>query len=207
MEVDVDVDVWIKFARDNQLRKNIISFHSYMKKKNENYLSTGKNTSDEDMAYAFQSPRTWHYACDLLDRLEAEGATYNELLCELEQLVGRKASGEYDTYIKLYSTVNIMDILEGRFEISRLKSGDLKALFEQHVVSFALCDQLKVEMLENENWVNNLMVVLTSLHNDIRVIFLSTMNTTRGDVLSKMLESPSCRPYYSEILDAMKRLS
>ncbi len=207
IEVDVDVGVWIDFATNNKLRPSVIGFHSYMKTKGENYLSMDGSTLNEDLDYAFPSPRTWHKGCILLDRLEAKGCAYGELLFELKQLVGERATIAYDTYMKLYSTVNIKEILDGTWPISRITSGDLASISNQHVVAFALCDQLSVEMFDNENWVTNIMKVLTSLHNDIRVIFLKTMTSTKEDVLSKMLASPACRPFYTEILNAMKALS
>lgn len=207
IEVDVDVGVWIDFAVNNKLRNDVVGFHSYMRSKGENYLSVDGSTLNEDLEYAFPSPRTWHKSCVLLDRLESNGCLYNELLFELKQLVGERATNAYDTYMKLYSTVKIQEILDGTFNIARLTSGDLKSISDQHVVSFALCDQLKVEMFDNENWVKNIMTVLTALHNDIRVIFLKTMTSTREDVLSKMLSSSACRPFYSDILNAMKALS
>jgi hypothetical protein len=188
--LEPDLDSWLKWASTHNIRQEIIQFLKFKKSMNENFLTTYENQDSEDNQNSFATPRTITMASNQWDKLEKRGASYQEILEEVRQLVGDKFSNELNTYIRLYKEVNVEDILNGSKKIPQARPGDNKAISNQYVHVFAICNYLQVEHIKDENRMKNLMDNINLLMDDLKIAFLLTVSSSKPLVNTKIHESP-----------------
>ena len=175
IQVQADVPAWVAWAEENGIRKEIPRFLQYKYASGQNYLAVYDDQAESDTTSGFPTPRTWHYAAVQMDRLEAIGASYTEFIEELAEFVGSKAAIDFKIYCDLYSKINIMDILTGVKKIMRIaqqSSANKAALSEQYILVFAMMDQLKPDMLNSPNYINNFLMAIEDLLPDLRAILM-----------------------------------
>ena len=187
--LDVSIKEWLKWA-EGKIRPDIIEFHKFKQSLNENYLAIYEDSNnDANFANSFPTPRTWHFASLQADKLEKKGSSFEEIADEMSQFVGSKAITEYKNYIRLYREVDVEGIINGSKKIPQARQGDNKAISNQYVHVFAICNYLKVEHIKDENRMKNLMDNINLLMDDLKIAFLLTISSSKPDVNNKIHES------------------
>lgn len=189
VELEPDLDAWLKWASLHGIRQEIIQFLKFKKSMNENLLTTYENQDGENCSNAFATPRTITMASNQWDKMDKKGASYQEILEEVRQLVGSKFSNELNTYVRLYKEVDVEAILDGSKKIPQARPGDNKAISNQYIHVFSICNYLQVEHIKDENRMKNLIDNISLLMDDLKIAFLLTISSSKPLVNNKIHES------------------
>jgi len=198
LEVEPDLDTWIKWAVDHDVRKDIILFHKF---NNGEWLVK----YDLEQTYAYPTPRSWVMASRVIDKLEkrlkidknnTEQVEYfnNIVRNELQDFVGKQAQTEFFMYRELYLKYDVMKILEGeeRIPTKDSMSGE-KLISEQCIAAFAMSDRIDSDMFVvekaceenrhkakfNSKYVKNIVRFIGDLVPEVRMIYLRQIHATR----------------------------
>lgn len=199
IEVEGDVETWIKWAVDHNVRKDIILFHKF---------NSGEWLCNYDLeqTYSYPTPRSWTMASRVIDKLEQRmkpdyndpesvEAFNNVVRNELADFVGKQAQAEFFQYRELYLKFNVKAILEGdeRVPNRETRKNESSLISDQCVAAFAVADQVNVDQLivekaneknkykakYNEKYVKNLVTFIGDLLPEIRTIYLRQIHATR----------------------------
>lgn len=206
VELEPDIDTWLNWARNHGVRQEIIHFLKFKKSLNENFLTTYENQDGENQCNAFATPRTLFMASNQWDKMEKKGASYQEILDEVRQLVGDKFSNELNCWIKLYRQINVEGILDGSVKIPKALPGDNKAISNQYIHVFAICSYIKVEHIKEDSRMINLMTAIESLNDDLKIAFLLTLTSSKPDVNNFMHASPHSERLIDWFLDKVSKI-
>ena len=111
IEVEIDVDSWIKWAKENNINDTVIKFIS----NNKQYLMND-NSYNDNLAYA--TPRTWEMVSKIVTNSKNVGCDIETLIAGL---VGKDISLEFMRYIVVNGDLpNVTDIFSGKVEYSDL---------------------------------------------------------------------------------------
>lgn len=191
IEIEPDLTEWLNWAYTHNIRHDIINFLKFKKSLNENCLAVYDNTgSEEDYVKAFPTPRTWHLASRQLDKLQKRGCTFQEMVEEMGQIIGQKMTTEFSAYVKLYQQVDVEAILNGNQKIPTARHGDNRAISQQYIYVFAICNYLQVDHIKDDKRMINLMNALNSLLDDLKIAFLMTISATKPQVNNFIHSSP-----------------
>lgn len=206
IEIEPDIEAWVSWAATSGVRKDIISFLLYKHKSGQNFLAIYDDQAESNSTSGFPTPRTWHMASMQLDRLQ-NIISYDELIQELSEFVGTRAANEYKIYNDLYSRVNIMDILTGAKRIPKFMQGpnNKSVLSDQYIYVFAMMDQLTVDHLSNDNYINNLLIMVEDLMPDLRAIFMKFL-FSNDDLIKKITSVERGNKVISQHLEKMGRI-
>jgi hypothetical protein len=191
IELEPDITVWVKWAKKRNLYIPVIRFLEYKEKIGENWLAVYDEDNASNYSTSFPTPRTWHMASVQCDRLikRNKDITQKEILDELRQYVGAKATIEYETYFSLYSTIDIEDILTGKKRIPVYTDDCGKSynavLSDQYIYMYAICDQLREHHLDNEMHKENFIRFVFDINEELRNVFMQ--NTSYNDSLFKKM--------------------
>jgi MoxR-like ATPase len=198
LEIEPDLDTWIKWAVDHDVRKDIILFHKF---NNGEWLVK----YDLEQTYAYPTPRSWVMASRVIDKLEkklgidknnTEQVEYfnNIVRNELQDFVGKQAQTEFFMYRELYLKYDVMKILEGeeRIPTKDSMSGE-RLISEQCIAAFAMSDRIDSDMFVvekaceankhkakfNNKYVKNIVRFMGDLVPEVRTIYLRQIHATR----------------------------
>jgi hypothetical protein len=189
INLEVSIKDWLEWA-EGKIRPDIISFHKYKQSLNENYLAVYEDSNNEaNVVNSFPTPRTWHFASLQADRLEKRGFSFDEIADEMSQFVGARAITEFKTYVKLYKNIDVEAFLNGSKKIQKVKPGDNKAISEQYVSVFAICNYLQTQHLKEEQRMINLMDNINNLLDDLKICFIMTISSSKPSVNNMIHES------------------
>lgn len=218
IEVDGDVDTWIKWAVDNNVRKDIILFHKF---NGGEWLCN----YDLDQTYSFPTPRSWTMASRVIDKIESKvKPDYNDpksveefnniVRNELSDFVGKQAQSEFFIYRELYLRFNVKAILEGEERVPNRDSiSDERLLIsDQCVAAFAVADQVTVDQLiiekanekngykakYNDKYVRNIVQFIGDLVPEIRTIYLRQIHATR--IMNIIMDSGLAEDQIDELI-------
>jgi len=195
IEVEGDLNTWIKWAVKHNVRKDIILFHKF---KNGEWLCN----YDLEQTYAFPTPRSWVMASRTIDRLQKEDTNdlkamekFNDLVrYELMDFVGKQAQSEFFQYRELYLKFNVLEILDGKVRIATKDNcpNETTLISDQCIAAFAMADQITPDLLGNKGSesqsfkfqadktrMQNLTRFIGDLLPEIRTIYLQQIHTTR----------------------------
>jgi len=198
IEVEGDLNTWIKWAVKHNVRKDIILFHKF---KNGEWLCN----YDLEQTYAFPTPRSWVMASRTIDRLQkklnpkpddikAMENFDNLVRYELMDFVGKQAQAEFFQYREAYLKFNVQEILDGRKRIATKDNcpNETVLISDQCIAAFAMADQVTPDMLgkkgdESQAFkfqadslrMRNLTQFIGDLLPEIRTIYLQQIHTTR----------------------------
>lgn len=127
IEVDVNVDDWVKWAGKNKINKYIIKFIQ----DNPNYLMK-YDTQNEELSFA--TPRTWEMASKLLDNINTKKIDIEPLL---SGLIGKDIAIELISYIKVGGDIpSVKDIFEGKVLYKELTNDQIN-LVKNNIINYA----------------------------------------------------------------------
>jgi hypothetical protein len=199
LEIEPDLDTWITWAVNHDVRKDIILFHKF---NNGEWLTK----YDLEQTYAYPTPRSWVMASRVIDRLEkklnidknnTEQVEYfnNIVRNELQDFVGKQAQAEFFMYRELYLKYDVMKILDGTDRIPTKDSMPNEGMLisEQCIAAFAMSDRIDSDQLvvekasENNKWkaqfnetyIKNLVRFIGDLVPEVRTIYLRQIYATR----------------------------
>lgn len=199
LEVESDLDTWIKWAVEHNVRKDIILFHKF---NNGEWLTN----YELEQTYAYPTPRSWVMASRVIDRIEQrlnpdkedqkQMDHFNELVRhELEDFVGKQAQAAFFIYRDLYLKYDVMKILNGEERVpTKDQIPDEGSLIsEQCVAAFAMADRVdsdwfviekaseknKYKAKFNETYVKNIVQFMGDLVPEVRTIYLRQIYATR----------------------------
>lgn len=199
LEIDPDMDTWIKWAIDHDVRKDIILFHKF---NNGEWLVQ----YNLEQTYAYPTPRSWVMASRVIDRLEErinpdkndpkQLEHFNNLVRnELQDFVGKQAQAEFFTYRELYLKYDVMKILNGEERVPTKKDmpDEGSLISEQCIAAFAMADRVdsdwfivekaseknKYKAKFNETYVKNIVRFMGDLIPEVRTIYLRQIYATR----------------------------
>ncbi len=183
IEIEPDLDEWLLWADNNNIREDIKFFLRYKQSLRENYLAKYDETAN-----AFPTPRTWHFSSVQLNRLEPDMDKtnpdwQNELFDELGQFVGESTAAEFKAYIVLYRNIDIIALLDGQAHIPKSINEDVKTISKQYVYAFAICDQITPELLEKPTRLDNFVKIIASMQEEIKTVLLSTLCFSHDDII------------------------
>lgn len=199
IEVDSDLNTWINWAVEHDVRKDIIMFHKF---NNGEWLSN----YDLDQTYSFPSPRSWVMASRVIDKIAAkmnidhnnseQVEVFNSIIRnELIDFVGKQAQAEFFTYREMYLRFNAKAIIEGKERIPTRAtcSNEQNLISDQCIAAFAVGDQIDASMFVvekaseenghkakyNKDYILNLVNFIQDLLPEIRTIYLRQIYNTR----------------------------
>jgi len=215
IEVEADLDTWVKWAIPHGVRKDIIGFHKF---KNGEWL----HRADLEQTYSFCSPRSWTNASRVIDSIEKrtrpnpddpkqmdefQTSVRNELI----DFVGKQAQTEYFAYRDLYLKFNFKEILDGtkRIPVRDNCSDEQSLISDQCIAAFAIADQVMPEHLGkkdpngpgfiiNDKTMNNLAQFVRDLVPEIRTLYLQMIHRTR--IMNLLLDSGLAEDLMEEIV-------
>ena len=199
IEVEPDMETWINWAVEHDVRKDIILFHKF---NNGEWLVK----FDLDQSYSLPTPRSWVMASRVIDRLEKrlnfdkndpkQVEHFNNLVRnELQDFVGKQAQAEFFTYRELYLKYDVMKILNGEARVPTKKDlpDEGSLISEQCIAAFAMADRVDSDMFVvekaseankwkakfNETYVKNTVRFMGDLIPEVRTIYLRQIYATR----------------------------
>lgn len=199
IEVEPDLQTWVDWAVEHNVRKDIILFHKY---NNGEWLSN----YDLNQTYSFPTPRSWTMASKVIDKLEQKlRPDYNNpesvrafddiVRNELMDFIGKQAQAEFFIYRELYLKFNVNAILEGTERIPNrdTRQDERSLISDQCIAAFAIADQVKPDKLiiekanesnqykakYNELYIKNLVRFIGDLVPEIRTIYIRQIHSTR----------------------------
>jgi len=215
IEIEADLDTWIKWAIPHGVRKDIIGFHKF---KNGEWL----HRADLEQSYSFCSPRSWTNASRVIDSIERrtnpnpndpkqmdnfQTSVRNELI----DFVGKQAQAEYFAYRDLYLKFNFKEILDGtkRIPVRENCSDEQSLISDQCIATFAIADQVTPEHLGkkdpsgpgfiiNDKAMSNLAQFVRDLVPEIRTLYLQMIHRTR--IMNLLLDSGLAEDLMEEIV-------
>jgi hypothetical protein len=111
IEVEIDVDSWIKWAKENNINDTVIKFIS----NNKQYLMND-NSYNDNLAYA--TPRTWEMVSKIISNSKNVGCDIETLIAGL---VGKDVSLEFMRYVVVNGNLpNVKDIFAGKITYAEL---------------------------------------------------------------------------------------
>ena len=218
IEVESDMETWIKWAVDHNVRKDIILFHKF---NGGQWLSN----YDVEQTYSYPTPRSWTMASRVIDKLEERmrpdyenpesvEAFNNVVRNELADFVGKQAQSEFFQYRELYLKFNVKAILEGTERVpTRDSIPDERILIsDQCVAAFAVADQVGADQLilekkseangfkakYNEKYLTNLVQFIGDLVPEIRTIYLRQIHATR--IINIIMDSGMAEEEIDELI-------
>lgn len=218
IEVEGDLETWIKWAVDHDVRKDIILFHKF---NSGEWLCN----YDLDQTYSFPTPRSWVMASRVIDRLEQrlnpdkndpkQIKMFDDLVRnELADFVGKQAQSEFFQYRELYLKFNVKAILEGKERIPNRQTNpnEHSLISDQCVAAFAVADQVSSDQLivekasetngwkaqYNEEYVSNLVQFIKDLIPEIRTIYLRQIHATR--IMNVIMDSGLAEDAIEELI-------
>ncbi|HVI41600.1 MAG TPA: hypothetical protein VM577_13185 [Anaerovoracaceae bacterium] len=211
IEIDQNLNSWIKWANKKQIRPDIILFHKFT---HGEWLAK----YDLEQTYAFPTPRTWAKVSRTISNLEKklnpisieEKLSFYDRVVrgEMEDFVGKEAATAYYTYRKLYLAYPIDQILNGTKKIPTEKNAinTSSLISEQCTAAFAIADQLTVEHLRPQGsspeqqkfLLGNLIGFIRDLMPEIRTIYLQSIHKTR--IMHIVLDSGMADDLIEEIV-------
>ena len=217
VELGVDIDGWIDWAKKSNIRKDIIRFHEYCKKMNKNWLAKYPDASSAEAPRQFPTPRMWHKTSLQMDRVEAkykhlyapEGSDDrrkidSEMKREAEQLVGEVAASELFTYIKIYLEADVQSILNGTRRLSQTAKRE-NLLPTQYIYACAYVDQIQISDLNNPSNLGHSIQFLEDLFPEIQTVFVKMLSASNEDVFYKLMSTQRGEQIVSKILGYVNR--
>jgi hypothetical protein len=153
LEVEHDIDVWIKWAFENDIVEDIIGFLQF--KPTMLYENTGHN--------AYPSPRTWANASKLIKDLGVEDEQLMKLL--IAASVGEGVVPEFMAYSKVYKNVNTEEIIT-KGKIPTMKPDDPSF---NYAVTMAVA--LYTRKKSVSKYKTNIAKFLKEIGSELRVVF------------------------------------
>lgn len=127
IEVDVDVEDWIKWAKENNINKIIIKFIE----DNPNYLMKF-DTQNEELSFA--TPRSWEMVSKLLDNIDTKKIDVEPLL---SGLIGKDIAIELLSYINAGGNIpSVKKIFEGDMQYTELSDEQIN-LVKNNIINYA----------------------------------------------------------------------
>jgi hypothetical protein len=218
IEVDGDVETWIKWAVNHNVRKDIILFHKF---NGGEWLCN----YEVEQSYSFPTPRSWTMASRVIDKLELKmKPDYNNpesvevfnnvVRNELADFVGKQAQSEFFQYRELYLKFNVKAILEGKDRIPTkdTRKDERSLISDQCIAAFAVADQVGIEQLiiekaseknkykakYKEEYVRNLVRFIGDLIPEIRTIYLRQIHSTR--IMNVIMDSGLAEDQIDELI-------
>jgi hypothetical protein len=201
LNLSVDIDGWLKFAKKSNLYKDIVRFIEFKSNSGQNFLAMYEDPDSLNYVQAFPTPRTCFICCRQCARLEKAGRSKEEIYDEVHQIVGAKFAYEFRAYKELYETVNVMDILDGKKIIPQastkrkvvLDGKDVviedSVISTQYIYGIALCDQVTPELLDTEFRLKNFIAALQAFKAQIQSVMMKFI-TSNDKILEKVTTHP-----------------
>lgn len=185
LEIEPDLDAWISWAKENGISDDFLGFLQFRPDLLYHYTQ-GEN--------AFPSPRTWAMASKMLEQVK-QVEMQNKVLTGI---IGKNASQEYRTWVKVYKTVNVEDIIvkgaDPGFKNNKDKS-------YQYAVAMAVAHYVKKRGPKDIE--ENVAKFLMLMPAEMQVIFSKQLTV---QILGKLAQHKSFKPISSRIMEIANRV-
>ncbi len=139
IEVEIDVDSWIKWARENDLNEIVIKFI----RDDKRYLMID-NQYNDNLAYA--TPRTWEMVSKLLNNTKKLGYSVEPLV---SGLVGKDVGLEFIRYVVVNGDIpNVNDIFNGKVKYEELTETQNEVL-KNVIINNAKIEKNDIDRIKN----------------------------------------------------------
>lgn len=199
IDILLDVPIWLKWAKRNQLHNSIIKYIS-----EDNSKLAHNGVFNPDVVYP--CPRSWHRLSDVLFKYEELNDEKSNVLNISQSFVGYDiASAFYKYYIKEYKVYNIIKMFNGEYDISKMKANDKAAICSlEHITQ----NIFSIISKDSDDNIKNMINFSKSLDKEMLILFISNMffassylmnNSNYIDFpLIKMLSENNFKQYFSD---------
>ena len=139
IEVEIDVDSWIKWARENNLNDIVIKFIS----DNKNCLMCD-NQFNDNLAYA--TPRTWEMVSKLLNNVKKLNYSLEPLI---SGLVGKDIALEFMRYLIVNGDIpSVKDIFDGKVKYKEMTDTQNEVL-KNVIINYSKLEKDNIKRIKN----------------------------------------------------------
>lgn len=183
IEIEIDVDPWIKWAKTNNLNEIVIKFISDNKK-----CLMMDHQYNENLAYA--SPRTWEMVSKVLNNTKCLSYSIEPLVAGL---VGQDMALEFMRYVVVNGDIpSVVDIFNGK--------GEYKSLTEtqNEVLKNVIINYAKIEKDNIDKIVNSVKFVLNMPYD--YALFILKHYCNLSDEIKEAIEAmPEFKAWFKQV--------
>lgn len=172
LEIEPDLDTWAAWARKSGIAPNIVAFLKFRPE------LLYKQTGDP----AFPSPRSWEAASKLMGT--AAGAKSAECTALVASAVGGPAAAEFSAWTKLYRSIDVEKVLDGKIPKFGNKDASLR-----YAVVLAVASHIDRNGIV-ETQMAGLAGLLESVTPELRVLLFKSLPPEQ---VSKLSAHPALR--------------
>lgn len=183
IEVDIDIDSWIKWAKENKLNKIVIRFIEDNKK-----CLMVDNQYNEKLAYA--TPRTWEMVSKILNNIKCSNHSIESLIAGL---VGQDIALEFMRYLLVNGEIpKINDIFNGNAEYKELTE------MQNEVLKNAIINYAEVENDNIDKIVNSVKFILNMPY-DYALFILKHYCKLSEEIKNAIENMPEFKKWFKQV--------